>query len=322
MPEKLANNAATTLNGGIDASTTSVVVTSASGFPTAGNFRIIVDSEIMKVTSVSSNTFTVARGQEGTSGASHSNGADVTHIVTKESLETLRSDFSLSDTWANLPASDSTQAGRLYLPTDGCVLARDNGSVWKHYGPLYDLTVPINGDFSWVNQGSATIAQSGSSLYLEAPADATVNIKMREKTAPSTPYIITALMSCTIFNQNNMTFGLFFRESGTGEIQIFGMMYNAAYRLTSFKYNSATSFNASYKVQNVESGYRGVYNWFRISDDGTNRKCWYSADGKNWMEFHTIGRTDFLTADRVGFYVNSENATWKIGATLHSWKQE
>lgn len=94
--EKYVNNAQTTLNGSINNSTTTVVVTSAASFSASGNFRIIVDSEIMLVTSVSSNTFTVTRGVEGTSGASHSSGASCTHVLTAASLLKIISDLGIS----------------------------------------------------------------------------------------------------------------------------------------------------------------------------------------------------------------------------------
>lgn len=89
--ELFGNNAATTLNGGISSSATSLVVQSASNFPTTGSFRILVDSganlEYMLVTSVSGGTtFNVTRGIEGTTGVAHSGGVQVVQIVTAGSV--------------------------------------------------------------------------------------------------------------------------------------------------------------------------------------------------------------------------------------------
>lgn len=88
MTEQFANLAITTLNGGIDdnPSTTSVVVTDATGFPGSGNFRIVVDTELMLVTGVSGSTFTVTRAIESTAIASHSSGAPVAQVLTAASL--------------------------------------------------------------------------------------------------------------------------------------------------------------------------------------------------------------------------------------------
>ena len=81
--EQFANNAQSTLNGALDNSQLTLVVTSAASFPTQGNFRVLIDSEIMLVTGVSGSTFTVTRGAESTTPATHSNGATVTQVVTK-----------------------------------------------------------------------------------------------------------------------------------------------------------------------------------------------------------------------------------------------
>lgn len=90
MAEQFSNRAQTTLNGGISNVTETIVVTSASAFPATGNFRILIDSEIILVTSVAGNTFTctAGRGAESTTAAAHSNGATVTHVLTAGALDT------------------------------------------------------------------------------------------------------------------------------------------------------------------------------------------------------------------------------------------
>ena len=87
---KVKNNAGTTLNGAINDSTTTVVVTSAAVLLADGDcpYRITIDSEILEVTGVSSNTLTVAtRGSiESTAAASHSDGAVVEILPTAGAL--------------------------------------------------------------------------------------------------------------------------------------------------------------------------------------------------------------------------------------------
>ncbi len=88
--EKFANDAQTTLDGAIDDTTTSIVVTSATAFPTTGNFRILVGTELMLVTGVSGVTFTATRGVEGTVAVSHTNNRPVTCIVTDGAVDNLK----------------------------------------------------------------------------------------------------------------------------------------------------------------------------------------------------------------------------------------
>lgn len=64
----------TTLNGSIDSSATTLMVTSLTGFPNSPEFRVKIDSEILLVTAIDTATltFTVTRAQDGTTAASHS----------------------------------------------------------------------------------------------------------------------------------------------------------------------------------------------------------------------------------------------------------
>ena len=78
VAENLAIDATTTLNGTINNLVTSVVLTSATGF--SNHDFIQIDSEIMQITLISSNTLTVIRHQFGTSAAGHNNLAAVDDI--------------------------------------------------------------------------------------------------------------------------------------------------------------------------------------------------------------------------------------------------
>lgn len=86
---------ADTLNGAIDATTESIVIDSATGFPASG--RIQIGSEEITYASISSVTLLgCARGQNGTTAASHADGAAVgccTITVTENEHGALADDF-------------------------------------------------------------------------------------------------------------------------------------------------------------------------------------------------------------------------------------
>lgn len=86
--EKFANAAQTTINqiGGISPISTNLNVLNASQFPGSPQFRIRIDDELMLVTFVVGNLWTVTRGQEGTAAAPHAHGAVVTHVLTAAAL--------------------------------------------------------------------------------------------------------------------------------------------------------------------------------------------------------------------------------------------
>ena len=90
--EKFANYPRDVLDSSIDDTVTSLDVVDASLFSTTGQFRIRIDNELLLVTAVSGTTFTVTRGVEGSTAASHSGGAAVAQIVTAGALEQLKVD--------------------------------------------------------------------------------------------------------------------------------------------------------------------------------------------------------------------------------------
>jgi len=87
MAEGFANNYVTSLTGSITTSSMSLPVASVTGAP-SGNFRVLVDNEIMLVTVNGSNLDVVTRAIEGPGGVSgHSSGASVEGVVTVASMQ-------------------------------------------------------------------------------------------------------------------------------------------------------------------------------------------------------------------------------------------
>jgi hypothetical protein len=76
----VSGEAITSLNGGINAITTTVVLSDASLFPSSGTNFVQIESEEISYTGITGNTLTgVTRGVRNTTAASHSNGATVTN---------------------------------------------------------------------------------------------------------------------------------------------------------------------------------------------------------------------------------------------------
>jgi hypothetical protein len=286
--EQFTNNASTTLNGGINNAVTSLVVTSASSFPTAGNFRILIDSELILVTAVSGTTFTISRAVEGTAAASHSNGATITEIITAASL--------------------------IQAVQDRTAIA--------------PFTPPIDANFSWINQGTATTASTvnPNGVYFLAPAiSGGSNMIVRYVAAPATPYHVQTYIQPT-FLQNDYAWGLVFVESGSGKMVSHFMQQSdspAHAKAAVVKHPSATTGGSYY------TGFPLIGlmfpNWFRVGDDGTNLTFDFSPDGNNWWNMFTVSRTDYLTTgpNQVGFFLYPSNAvstTIPLAALVAHWK--
>ncbi len=90
MTERYTNDAETTLAVAMLAGDLTLTVATVTGFPTAGNFRIRIDNEILLVTGVSGTAWTATRAAEPVRGvqtaAAHAVGATVTHLITAASL--------------------------------------------------------------------------------------------------------------------------------------------------------------------------------------------------------------------------------------------
>jgi hypothetical protein len=321
--EKFANLAQSTLNTSINNSTTSVIVNDASSFPSV-NFRIAIDREIMLVTGVSSNTFTVTRGAESSTATSHSSGAQVTHVVTAGALNQFRLDNIAQGTYASLPAAG--QAGRIYATTDSDYILEDNGSAWKAYGPVKPCGLMKSSDYTWINQGAAVADFSKGSLSLyNNTSGQSHNIVY--KAAPSTPYTVTIQLDiwpCLTgqFHGTNMMF----IDTSSGKftnLQI-GAVIGSSFVLGWWteKWTNATTFSAGYSSNQYpqNGGGMGWPRFMQLSDDGSTRYYRYSYDGDVFFTADTRGHTDFITPNAVGISIRVDGSDNAIKAIkVYSW---
>lgn len=125
--EKFANQAYSTLNGTIGAGDGTLVVTSAILFPTTPQFRVKIDNEILLVTGVLGKTFTVSRGEEGTTAASHTTGATIKHVLTAGALAVLKTDTFTAG--GDLTGTATSQTIAALAVTDGKVAAANKDGV-------------------------------------------------------------------------------------------------------------------------------------------------------------------------------------------------
>ena len=321
--ERFANGGLSSLDAGISDSDLTLTVKSAVGFPTGGNFRIVIGSEIMLVTDVQGKTFTVTRAQEGTSAASHDADAAVFHVLTAGALS--QRDIEQFGTGAVASRDAAGQAGRLYLPTEGLV-GQDNGSLWDMM-PLSRFTPPDYNDFTWVNQGTATVANSKGMMVLSPPGVASgENVRCLVKSAPGGAYEFTVAMlalSPAYTTASAMAqYGICWRESGSGKLLLYGP--GMASYPTTFNYTQMTNpTTVSSNILQVSMPAPGIV-WIRFADDGANRTVKISMDGFNFEPVAAAqSRTTFLTADQVGVFANSYktgNVLPRVISFLH-WRQ-
>lgn len=219
---------------------------------------------------------------------------------------------------ASAPDTPASGYGQIYSIGSGLRYLSSSGSCY-----LNNVFVPDLTDFTWVNQGSGTATQFENSLFLYAPAVAGDNYKLLVKDAPTAPYTITALIEAYIHPVDYNNVGLVFRQSSDGKFVTFTLANNSSTSNNSYvfqfdKLDSPTgslSRYASWKIGHVHRLF------LRIEDNGTNRVCSYSYDGFNFITLHTVGNTDFITADQVGFYACSVNANYPVAISILDWNE-
>jgi len=299
--EQFANNAADTLNGGINNSVTSLDLNDASEFPSAGNFRILIGSEILICTARSTNTLTVLRGQEGTTAASHSDTDVVTQIVTADSIDRLVKD--------SVPAAGGFPVFKLVA---------DDGA-----------TLLVASDFTWRNQEDAVATDQAGSILLTTLIHTDVGSDQRilERTAPSAPYVyIGAFRGLTIdggIAGGGPSFGMGLLENSTGKntaVSVISTSAGSKIRVQTFA--SPTTSNPTAHVAVIFYSFIGPQVWFKVEDDNTNVK-FYIGDGLNWIELWSAGRTSQMAGgpDRVFWFINNSGGDFDIFARLVHWSR-
>ncbi|MBX6314802.1 MAG: hypothetical protein IRY99_18075 [Isosphaeraceae bacterium] len=336
MAERLVNDLVYLLSSTIDAATPTLAVGSPAGLgpvPTGGNFRVRIDDELLLVTGISGSTWTVSRGIEGTMAAPHASGASINLVLTAGGLQQYINENSggagASSSISSGPLSARPAqgtAGRIYLPADEPLIFEDNGAVWQQFSPIFSLTPPPQAGWSGINLGSTasySINPARISIVETGPTSSGENCRGLVRSAPTTPYTITALVLPNLLwgSGINDNMGLILRESSTGKLQGFAFNCYNGTTINLYRWNSPTSYAGANDMGfNVDIA---SCRFLRISDDGTNLKFSASGDGINFISLLQQSRTTFFAGgpDQIGIYLNNGNAGKGSAISLLSWLQ-
>jgi hypothetical protein len=205
--------------------------------------------------------------------------------------------------YASAPSCAGSQF--IYSATDAALQGFCDGAShldWKYKSVT--VTPTVVGDLvTWYAQGGAsTVSYQGSWALVGTTANDGVH--GRYKTAPATPFSVVACLEQFVGSNTFATAGMFWTD-GTKAITIDTTTQaggNASGPIEINKFDNSTTFNSQYLPPNASVSMLGLF-CIAMVDDGTNRKEKVSYDGKNWTQMHTVGRTDFLTANGVGVEV-------------------
>lgn len=300
--EQYANDADTLLNGSINNSVTSITVDDGSVFPSSGDFRLLIDTEILLCTARSGNTLTVTRGVESTTAASHADDTPVTHLLTKASFLKLLEEGHQVGARASRPST--AHPGTTYTPTDYGLVSRYNGSAWEYINYGRVVNPPVVSNFTWVNQGTAT-AVDRDGILLELP-DATANVRSLVQSTPGSTYTCTMGFDLRITTQAYFGVGIVIRESSTSKlITAFIRTETAGNHSLVFqadKWTNNTTFSAAYAASagRVQAVTNRIY--LKVQRTGSNRIYSMSVNGYDWFKVTTdTTHTDHISSeDQIG----------------------
>ena len=208
-----STSVATTLASTITDIATSMTVTAGGGAPLIQGagfvngdiFTIAIDpdtqnEEICYITQSSGDTFTITRGEAGSSQITHPSGATVRHVLTSDDLDYFRNGVNTAD--AAIPASTLTTKGdllsrttatltRLPIGPNGSILTADSASTVG---------------FSWSTAPSVLPSQTGNSgKYLKTDGSSASwdNVDITISTATGTTYSVAATDVNKLVQLNN-----------------------------------------------------------------------------------------------------------------------
>ena len=173
-----------------------------------------------------------------------------------------------------------------------------SGGTGGGTSPCGVVTAPPTTGWSYDVAGGSTADTTNPSGIALTNTSYASGTRFYYRTAPSTPYTITACLYATL-NTGDVAINFGFRNSVSGKYVFFHMTLST---LFVFKFNSSNSPSASYSSQVNPTLFQGPL-LLQISDDGTNLIFRYQYFGMgSWVTFLTKSRTDFMAApDQVGF---------------------
>lgn len=219
--------------------------------------------------------------------------------------------------------------------------ADDAGGIdnWIPWGPIFPFTRPRDPLFSWVNQGGASIDISRGGIHLIAPTNNGQSLRMRVMSLVETDggFDLTIAMLPLLFSIASQSCGIVIRESGSGKLITLQLRSqgpgpldggSAAETETSglsdlflevWKHDAPDSPNAAYFSQSIPTRYMFLRVVQTCQADSDRLFFMVSANGQHWETVFSAPRSEFLTADQVGFFANDESSFYKMQVSLLHW---
>ncbi|WP_254506515.1 hypothetical protein [Anatilimnocola floriformis] len=170
-------------------------------------------------------------------------------------------------------------------------------------------------DFSWINQGGATLTDHNGTVCLRAPRSSSTNWRIAYVSAPTPPYSVIAgfrLLAVRDLegNAGNPVAGLILRQSSSGKFHDLSFNTNSTtpFRFLANDWTDETTFSGTSRIVVTNPVYSQTVHWLRVRDDGANLTYSISPDGVEWVQLLQHSRTALGAPDQIGIGISNYQA--------------
>lgn len=223
---------------------------------------------------------------------------------------------------ARLPLGSSSAFGAVKV--DGTTITATAGviSAAAAADPVFPtMTPPLAANFTFLNTNSysVTATDKTSRLLINIPVSALGVALMQTAALPATPYTIDVGF-VVHSNFNIIVASLALKANASAPLRSYGPRIDGA----GFWYlndQSWTTVIAPGGQNNTTSAFLLPQQLFfmRITDDGTNRKTYFSTNGKDYELWLSQATGTGLTPDRAGIIFYNNNSSWPMAISVYHW---
>lgn len=320
MEEQLLNFVESLLDGAINNSQTTLDVTPGDGalFGASGNLTLVVEDEIVVMTSIATDTLTIARAQEGTTAVSHASGTKVSANWTKGTAENIMADYNRIDSIANRPSPG--RKGQRFKPDDAPFEYVHDGTNWRtQMGQVIAPFGPIDtGSGTLVNFSGATATDQGDTALITIPNNGGNFRFVKWPLATPGTYTVEVTMDvrggcarATVYS----FLGL--EDSATGKFFTLGLLETDTNQQLWFQYNNSPT-SAGGVIYNPYMSAAGPL-VLRLSEASSMLTVSYSPDGINFYTLGTVNIGTYFGGYASGDIDNVLVGGYNNGADIDKW---